>query len=114
MARAAQRGGAAAPPHVEPRGPPEELRAHRAARAREAALERLSASMAAARSGGSPFLEEDEHAELMMSDVDEMDAWMKASLRGHEEDLQRDVSEALLQRMVGEIAAEIESIDAKR
>ena len=55
--------------------------------------------------------EEEMYAQLAVGDID---ALVRASLRSHEEQVQVDASEALLQSLVGEVAEELEAIDAKQ
>jgi hypothetical protein len=106
-----------APPSVSGRAPPEELTKHRQSRAHEVALERLTAATvrdASAADDNPPVMGEEALIDALDADIEEMDGLMRASMRSHEDSVQRDVSEALLDKLVGELADELATIDRKQ
>ena len=117
------------PPSIQSHGA---LSSHRQSRSRETALERLAAaaalSSAATPTPGSsqpqqqqappPPHQPDEDMYLGQLGVGEtagdIDTLVRSSLRTHEDQVQIDVSEALLRQLVGEVAEELGIIETKQ
>ena len=111
-----------APPGVAALGTPEKLSYHRQTRAHEAALERLANAMVPSAGGGGGvaggvagvLMEEEGHVVMALDDIEELDGLVQSSLREREEELQVALSDAVLQRMVGEVATELAAIGERR
>jgi hypothetical protein len=106
-----------APPGVPPSSPPAALLAHRLARAQEIALDKLKKfGTTSGRVAGVPFHEEG-HAAIAKDDIDdiaELDGLVRSSLRSHEDEIQVQLSDELLRRMVREVVEEQQRIAERR
>jgi hypothetical protein len=119
-----------APPGVPPSSPPAALLAHRQARAQEIALDKLKKfGTTSSRVAGVPFHEEghaaiakdpfheEGHAAIAKYDIDdiaELDGLVRSSLRSHEDEIQVQLSDELLRRMVREVVEEHQRIAERR
>ena len=106
-----------APPGVPPSSPPAALLAqHRQARARKIALEKSDKKQFGTTYGvvaGVPMHEE-EHDAIKRDDIAELDGLARSSLRSHEWEIQVQLSDELLRRMVREVVEEHKRIAERR
>ena len=111
-----------APPGVPPSSPPAALLAHRQARAQKIALDKLKKfGTTSGRVEGVPWHEEghsaiakDDIDDIVIDDIAELDGLVRSSLRSHEDEIQVQLSDELLRRMVREVVEEHQRIAERR